>query len=668
MVKSVEEKVEDYFKNQLSQNNIKYFCKTETINIAIDNALKQAQSKSGGSGNNYPDIKVFLNGANNRAIPVMIEAKGGKNKLIKNDAHGKIEYSSSGSRTAITNFAVNGALHYANAILDEGTYQEVIAIGLNGYEENDILKTEIAVFYISEENSRFPITLPFDDLSFLKTKNFDKLCDDLDHCTLTEAEKEELKKDKRIQLEKKIKQIHQDIYEDTEIKTKLSTNEKLYLFSGLIMAALPIEGSSDLKVEDLKGNNNDITHDGKIILDRIKVFLASKSSPQDKSEMILGLLSPIFNNKLICMPINGLSKLRNFYNEIYEDIIPILKLRLHVDFTGIILNSLSDWLKIDNDKYNDVVLTPRYVTSLMVKLDRTNKDSFVWDTAMGSGGFLIAAMEQMVEDVKKKILTQEEREKKIKQIKTNQLLGIEVLGNIFVLAVINMILTGDGSANIINGDSFHYHGNFPANVFLLNPPYSAEGKGFNFVERALSKMTKGYACVLIQENAGSGNGLPYTKEILQNNSLLASIHMADIFKGKASVQTAIYLFEVNKQHDKDSLVTFIDFSNDGYLRQNRRKSTESVNLQDVDNAVLRYKEIEAIILGKKKETNYYNENNGLVIRDTISLEGNDWTYNQHKKIGIIPTEEDFKTTIKDFLSWKVSQIIQSEDSLSLGKK
>lgn len=231
-----------------------------------------------------------------------------------------------------------------------------------------------------------------------------------------------------------------------------------------------------------------------------------------------------------------------------------------------------------------------------------------------------------------------------------------------------MILTGDGSANIINGDSFHYHGNFPANVFLLNPPYSAEGKGFNFVERALSKMTKGYACVLIQENAGSGNGLPYTKEILQNNSLLASIHMADIFKGKASVQTAIYLFEVNKQHDKDSLVTFIDFSNDGYLRQNRRKSTESVNLQDVDNAVLRYKEIEAIILGKKKETNYYNENNGLVIRDTISLEGNDWTYNQHKKIGIIPTEEDFKTTIKDFLSWKVSQIIQSEDSLSLGKK
>lgn len=668
MAKSVEEKVEDYFKNQLFQNSIQYFCKTESINAAVDRALKQAQSKSGGTGSNYPDIKIFLHGANNRSIPVMLEAKGRKGRLVKKDSQGKIEYEKNGTRTAVKDFAVNGALHYADAVLDEGTYKEVIAVGLNGYEENGELKTELAAYYVCEEHSRFPLPLPYEDVLFLKNGNFASLCGALDSCMLTEEEKEELKKDKRIQLEKKIKQIHQDIYDDSEIKTRLNTNEKLYLFSGLIMAALPIEGSSDLVPEDLKGNDNDITHDGRILLDRIRVFLASKNSPRDKADMIVNLLNPVFSNGLICRPSNGISKLKNLYAEVYNDIVPILKLRLHVDFTGIILNSLSDWLKIDNDKYNDVVLTPRYVTSLMVKLARTDMNSFVWDTAMGSGGFLIAAMEQMIEDVKQKISTREEQENKIRQIKANQLLGIEVLGNIFVLAVINMILTGDGSANIINGDSFEYGGNFPANVFLLNPPYSAEGKGFNFVEKALSKMTKGYACVLIQENAGSGSGIPYTKNILKSNSLLASVHMADIFKGKAGVQTAIYLFEVNKPHDKDSLVTFVDFSDDGYLRQNRRKSTESVNLQDVDNAAARYKEIEAIILGKKKETDYYNEQNGLVIRDVISLEGNDWTYAQHKKTDIVPTEDDFKTTVKDFLSWKVSQIIQNGEQLSLGKK
>lgn len=666
--KSIEEKVEDHFKAQLAEYGIKYFCKTDRINDAIDKALSQAESKSGGVGRNYPDIKIFLKSVNNRCLPVMVEAKGTKGKLIKLDKNGKIELEGvKGQRTAITDFAVNGAVHYVNAILDEGTYHEALAIGLNGYEDSGETKYETAIFYIAEDNAREPIQLKqYSDLSCLTQGNLSKLIEELDNTHLTEEQREDLKRSKHAQLESKIKAIHQGIYDDDELKTKLGTNDKLYLFSGLIMAGLPIQDSADLTITDLKGNSNDEDNDGSIILRRIKVFLTSKRSPADKVEMIIRLLSGVFTNKLLWRPLNGESKIKKIFRDISEGVVPILKLRLNVDFTGIILNSLKDWLELDNDKKNDVVLTPRYVTNLMAKLARTDMDSFVWDTAMGSGGFLIAAMEQMIDDVKRKIPTQEAREKKIRDIKENQLLGIEVLGNIYILAVINMILTGDGSAHVLQGDSFEYDGSFPANVFLLNPPYSAEGKGFNFVERALKKMTRGYGCVLIQENAGSGNGLPYTKEILKNNTLIASIHMADIFKGRSSVQTAIYLFKVNQPHDSDSLVTFIDFSNDGYFRQNRRKSSEDVNLQDVDHAKERYQEIVAIILGKKKETDYYNEQNGLVIKDTISLEGNDWTFAQHKKIDITPKLEDFKTTVKDYLAWKVSQIIQNGDT-GLGK-
>ena len=668
MAKSIEERVEDHFKAQLVEYKIQYFCKTDRINEAIDKALSQAESKSGGTGRNYPDIKIVLKTVNNRCLPVMIEAKGTKGKLIKLDKNGKIELvGAKGQRTAITDFAVNGAVHYVNAILDEGTYHEALAVGLNGYEDSGETRYEAAIFYISEDNAREPIQLQqYSDLSCLTLGNLSKLIEELDNIHLTEEQREDLKRSKHSLLERKIKDIHQSIYDDDDLKTKLGTNDKLYLFSGLIMAGLPIQDSADLTISDLKGNSNDEDNDGSIILRRIKVFLTSKRSPSDKVDMILRLLSGVFTNKLLWRPINGESKIKKIFRDITDGVVPILKLRLNVDFTGIILNSLKDWLELDNDKKNDVVLTPRYVTNLMAKLARTDMDSFVWDTAMGSGGFLIAAMEQMIDDVKRKIPTQEAREKKIRDIKENQLLGIEVLGNIYILAVINMILTGDGSAHVLQGDSFEYDGNFPANVFLLNPPYSADGKGFNFVEKALKKMTRGYGCVLIQENAGSGNGLPYTKEILKNNTLVASIHMADIFKGRSSVQTAIYLFKVNQPHDPDSLVTFIDFSNDGYFRQNRRKSSEEVNLQDADHAKERYQEIVAIIHGKKKESDYYNEQNGLVIKDTITLEGNDWTYAQHKKIDITPKLEDFKTTVKDYLAWKVSQIIQNGDTI-LGK-
>lgn len=355
------------------------------------------------------------------------------------------------------------------------------------------------------------------------------------------------------------------------------------------------------------------------------------------------------------------SILKVLFLQIQRDIVPILESNLHLDFTGKILNKLSDWVSIENDAANDVVLTPRYVTAFMARLARTNMDSFVWDRAMGSAGFLVSAMDIMVKDAQSKIVDKDELAEKVRRIKEEQLLGIEILGNIYILAVLNMILMGDGSSNIINDDSHKYNGKFPANVFLLNPPYSAPGKGFVFVEEAVSAMTTGYACILIQENAGSGQGLPYTERILKNNTLLASIHMPiDLFGGKSSVQAGIYLFKVARPHEADDIVTFIDMSEDGYTRQNRKKSDSSVNLRDTDHALDRYAEVEAIVLGKKPKTEYYTEANGKVIRDTITLKGDDWCFSQHKKIDTRPTEADFRKTVAEYLSWKVGQIIKGE--------
>ena len=133
-----------------------------------------------------------------------------------------------------------------------------------------------------------------------------------------------------------------------------------------------------------------------------------------------------------------------------------------------------------------------------------------------------------------------------------------------------------------------------------------------------------------------------------------------LFSGKASVQTAVYVFKVNQPHDPDGLVKFIDFTNDGYSRQNRKKSTQEVNLRDTDNAADRYAEVEALVLGKKPKTSYYTKENGLYVEDVITLKGNDWTFAQHRKIDAIPTEEDFKQTVADYLSFKVSQLLRGE--------
>ena len=688
---SVEEQVEDFFKKQLSEFGIKYQTKTEPINRSIDDALSNYCSKSGGSGKNYPDIKLLLTSNHARSIPVMIEAKGTKGDLIKyakdsTEIELVTEYSSDSKThkkgdknyTTIQKYAVNGAVHYANAILYGKASDEVIAIGVNGYTKDDkTLFTELEAYYVSNRKARIPIKIgEYKDLGFLKKENIENLFKKLDDLTLSEEELEKSKRNIENDLESKIKSIHQSLYDDSMFKSALRTNEKLYLFCGLIMAGLPIDGIRDFDIDNHQEDN-----DGQAVIQRIQKYLEKKNlGANKKNEMIIGLLKPVFDSKTLNSTDHegslGESLIKRLYIQIQNEILPYLTAELHLDFTGKIMNSLNDWVHLENDKANDVVLTPRYVTSFMAKLAHTDMDSYVWDCAMGSAGFLVAAMELMIRDAESKIVDDPvSLEAKKRRIKKEQILGIEILGNVYILACLNMFLMGDGSSNIIIDNTFECDRvkdkdkfTFPATVFLLNPPYSEKGKGFNFVEFALDRMTKGYGCILIQENAGSGNGLPFTKNILKNNTLVASIHMpADLFMGKASVQAGIYLFKVNQPHDPDSLVTFIDMSEDGYSRQNRKKSSQDVNLRDTDNAKARYEEVVDIILNKKPKTSYYTEANGLVIKDTISLEGNDWTFAQHKKIDIRPTIDDFKKTVKDFLSWKVSQIIQQED-VCLGKQ
>lgn len=668
-IRSIEEQVEDLAKKQLA--GVKYYTKTETINSEIETALKSAPSKSGGTGANIPDIKLLLETKTMRRIPVMIEVKGKKGDFIKLTADEEIDNKKKDGTENFTNinkYAVNGAIHYANAIVNHTeSYKETVAIGLNGYyDASGSLMTEIGVYYISLDNFCIPKKIGnYSDLSFLLKKNQTAFIEEIDKAGLTDEEIEAKAKEYENQIEVKLKKLNQTM-QDT---LKISVGSRVELVTGMIMAGLGTEGVAPLEISELKGETGAKTNDGRVLINKIDSFLEKRSLPQEKKEMIVNDLSRVFVYSDLWKPINGESKLKSVYTSVKNDIMPIFTSAKHLDFTGKLFNVLNAWVDIPDSDKNDVVLTPRYVTELMAKLAQVNKDSYVWDYAVGSAGFLISSMKLMIKDAEERIHSPKELAEKIAEIKYKQLLGIEKRSDIYLLAVLNMILMGDGSSNIIHKDSLtEFDGkyeqgemngkDFPANVFLLNPPYSAPGKGFIFVKKALSRMSKGRAAILIQENAGSGNGLPYTKDILENNTLIASIHMADIFKGKAGVQTAIYVFDVGTPHNEKQVVKFIDFSNDGYTRQNRKKSSQDANLKNTDNALERYDEIVNLVLYGKTYLHYFTDEQ--YIEDTISLDGNDWTFSQHIKLNTIPTEDDFRATIKEYLGWKVSAVLRGE--------
>ncbi len=676
-IKSIEEQVEDWCKKQF--NGQKYYTKTETINTEIATALEKAPSKQGGVGNNYPDIKYMLLGDDGTKIPVMIEVKGKKGDLIKQNDSGEVDnYNKKGEPNYqnVAKYAVNGAVHYSHAILNfTESYKEVVAIGANGYEEAGKVIYEIDVWYISKDNLFVPKHEgQYDDISFLLPKNTKGFVAKLHSLSLTPEELEDRKLKLEDEIERKLKALNQSLHDEQQIVV----NNRVQLVAGLIMAGLGAEGVQPLRVEDLSGRDDEENNDGQVVMSKIKMYLSHKNLPDEKIEMITDILKVVFLQSGLQVPVNRESKLHTIYADVKRDILPYVTGELHnIDFTGRLFNVMNEWVAVPDGGENDVVLTPRYVTELMAKLCEVNMNSYVWDFATGSAGFLISAMHQMIDDAKQKLAGSPHKlEEKINQIKLEQLLGIEKLPDVYMLAVLNMILMKDGSANIIQGNSLEYDGNykqgkkkdkpFPANVFLLNPPYSADGKGFVFVEKALEKMSHGgRAAVLIQENAGSGNGLPFTSNLLKNNTLRASIKMADIFCGKASVQTAIYVFEVNRPHiAEEDVVRFIDFSNDGYTRMNRKKSGQSVNLRDTDNAKERYEEVRKLVVhGKGANDKNLHYLKGCYTEDYITLNGNDWTYGQHQKIDTIPTEEDFQNVVREYLSWKVGQVLKGESSL-----
>lgn len=677
--KSIEPNIADLANGWLKSYKLDYRLEQASLNTEIDKALDDYYSKNGGIGGNRPDVKLLLQSSKNgRYYPVLIEYKGHKDKLEKLDKDGNVENRNAKNEPIFKNingYAVNGAVHYANAVLHHTSYTDIIAVGMTGYkDEQGEIHYEIGVYYVSKSNLGVGQRVgDFDDFSFLAAEHFENFISQVEELSLTPEELDRLKEKREKEIDASLTKLNNDIYQNEK---GLGENDRVYLVAAAIIATIGIPGKvAPLEKSDLKSSNERGWRDGDILVRKIESFLEEKALPKEKKEMILRTLSNTLLTENINKVHSGETQLKRVFTKIVDDLGIYYKIGLTTDFTGKLFNEMYSWLGFTQDKLNDVVLTPSYVATLLAKLARVNKDSYVWDFATGSAGLLVAAMNEMLIDAKNSIDSPQELREKEAQIKAEQLLGLELLSSVYMLAILNMILMGDGSSNILNKDSLtDFDGKygfgktdhkFPADAFILNPPYSANGNGMNFVERALNMMEKGYAAIIIQNSAGSGKAREINRRILQNNTLLASIKMPlDLFIGKSSVQTNIYVFKVGEPHEKDETVKFIDFSNDGYTRTNRKKASN--NLKDTGNARGRYAELVNLVRFGKKKLNIFSEKE--YYEGTINPKnGADW--NQSAPIDTKPTLDDFKKTVSDYLAWEVSNLLkrQNKEDDTLGK-
>lgn len=289
-VQSVEPQVADKFNAEFKKYGIDYKLEQESLNQQIDNALSSYASKSGGKGGNRPDAKVLIVDKYGNKWPILIEYKGYKGKLVKFDKNGIVENLNENDKSRnfdnIKNYAVNGAIHYANALLHYTNYEKVIAIGITGYRDNSEsdIKTEIGVYYVSKDNFGLGQEIgKYEDLSFLSKKHFDEFVNKVNDLSLTEEEKENRKVKREEEIYKAIVKLNNEIYNANNNQNRnLTEEDRLYLIVATIIATIGVSSDESkntvtpLEVKDLLSSTEMENRDGDIILRKIKAFLEAQ--------------------------------------------------------------------------------------------------------------------------------------------------------------------------------------------------------------------------------------------------------------------------------------------------------------------------------------------------------------------------------------------------------
>lgn len=672
---TLEADVDDNVKRKFESFGLKKgidFNEKSAMSSRMKHALKGAAKTKNKSNYGQPDFHI----ENRYKIPVIIE-----DKLYHKFHVSAVKAGIKMDEKSVSQYAVNGAVHYARNMIESKIYDEVVAIGITG-ESDDSIK--ISTYYVFSSNIEPKFMKEYCSLDFLESE--DSFQAFYDSAVVTEDERHRILIKTREELIRHAKALNRMMNNHN-----IGVEQRVVYVSGMLLSMQDILEDdftvidSGLAPDDLKGIKTEQKRDGVVIINHLMEYLDRKNMPQDKkSIMIDSFKMTISLDAARDIPTNldrAVEGIMDGPASVTKQIFTYLYVNIYtaINLTGgaldIMAEMYSTFLKyaLSDGASLGKVLTPPYITSMMAKLLDVNRKSRVMDIATGSAAFLVAAMERMIDDANRTFGKNTQRARSaVSAIKETQLLGIETDAKMYTLAASNMILRGDGSTQIKKADTFTtpeaVFQNFGANILLLNPPFSYEGNGLPFFKFGLDHMEKnGYGAVIIQDSAGAGKAVDVTKAILEKHTMVASIKMpADLFEPNATVQTSIYIFRAGTPHKYDfDIVKFIDFRNDGYKRTERC-------IKEVDHPSERYQDIYLIYkLGfhAVKNPDFHSELwdlKKIYCEDTISAEGNDWNFEKHIHMDGRPNEDAYLSSVDNHLSWEISHWIakQSKEAYS----
>lgn len=594
----------------------------------IQTALKTA-SKKGTGKSGFPEYVAI-----SKDFILVIENKSELDKQVLYSDDDNLIIST--ETKAITNFAENGALHYAKEIITKTNFKKIFAFGCSGDEKHHIIRP------IYVDHNGYKLLEKVENFENFTAKNIEKYYKEQ---VLGETPQETL------ELEDILKKSS-ELHEALRNYGQLGDSEKPLVVSALLLAL----SEDSFSLDTLTGDT--LKTDGQKIYDALATHMTRvEVQPEVKKNQVLNQFLLVKDRTLLNQVDERLAKtpLKYFAEYIYKNILSSVIANTTEDVLGRFYGEFIRYSGGDGQTLG-VVLTPKHITELFSELIDLKPTDIIFDPCCGTGGFLIAGMHKMLSDAKPN-----ERE----AIKKDWIHGVEIREDMFAIATTNMILRGDGKSNLIKDDFLRRNSSdlrkHNYSVGFINPPYSqAKGKDtahlseINFIKHLLDSLADGGRCVaIIPQSTMVGK----TKEdklvkqrILQNHTLEGVITLnKNTFYG-VGTNPCIAIFTAHKPHSEKKYCKFINYEDDGFI------ISKHIGLVETERA-------------KERKAHLINcwlhdapTESKFMVKTTIE-HSDEWLHSFYYFNDEIPKQEDFEKTIADYLTFEFNMIMQGKEYL-----
>lgn len=627
-----EKKTDIFISKLLEIAKIKYTPNGSDIK-EINEALKTA-SKKGTGKTGFPEFVAL-----SKDFVLVIEDKENIDKQVfYEDEDNQII---SLDKKAILNYAENGALHYANEIINKTNFKKVFAFGCSGNEKHHIIRP---IFVDKTGHKLLDKVENFENFSAINIEKYYK------EQVLGETPQE------TIELEDILKKSS-ELHEALRNYGQLGDSEKPLVVSALLLAL----SEDSFSLDNLSGDT--LKTDGQKIFDALTTHMTRvEVQPEVKKNQVLNQFIIIKDRTLLNQVDERLGKtpLKYFAEYINKNILSSVITNTTEDVLGRFYGEFIRYSGGDGQTLG-VVLTPKHITELFSELIELKPADIIFDPCCGTGGFLIAGMHKMLSEAS-------EKERDI--IKKDRIHGVEIREDMFAIATTNMILRGDGKSNLIKDDFLKRKSedlrknNYT--VGYINPPYSqAKGKDtahlseINFIKHLLDSLADGGRCVaIVPQSTMVGKTKEdklIKKRILEKHTLEGVITLnKNTFYG-VGTNPCIAVFTAHKPHAAKKYCKFVNYEEDGFI------ISKHIGLVETERAKSQKAHlINTWLHDAPAETKF-------MVKTTIEPE-DEWLHSFYYFNDEIPKDEDFEKTIADYLTFEFNMIMQGREYLFENKE